>query len=162
MSNVVKERFFNIMTGFITHLTRQLNLIAEMKTTCPQIVNRWLSTAKVTQWFKIHRRQLLQHIESKHPVSAPPRIWWVSFMAMQHFTKCTSIAFCSIQQGLTTLLEQQQASLNDLVGFLKEDVAVVGPLDADINPCNGWMGIMRCLFQVFANSYVVWQAGLIH
>ena len=35
MNNVVKERFFGTMTAFITHLTRQLNLIAEMKTTCP-------------------------------------------------------------------------------------------------------------------------------
>ncbi|KAI2502579.1 hypothetical protein MHU86_11844 [Fragilaria crotonensis] len=93
MNNVIKERFFGIMTAFISHLTRQLNLIADMKTTCPRIVNRWLSTAKVTKWFKIHRAQLLQHIESKHPASAPPRLWWVSLMAMQHFTHRTSVAF---------------------------------------------------------------------
>jgi hypothetical protein len=30
MNNVIKERFFSVMTGFITHLTRQQNLIAEM------------------------------------------------------------------------------------------------------------------------------------
>jgi hypothetical protein len=35
MNNVIKERFFSVMTGFITHLTRQQNLIAEMQTTCP-------------------------------------------------------------------------------------------------------------------------------
>jgi branched-subunit amino acid transport protein len=130
MSNVVKERFFGIMTAFITHLTRQLNLIAEMKTTCPRIVNRWLSTAKVTKLLKIHRPQLLAHIASKHPASAPSRLWWVSLLAMQHFTNCTSITFCSIQ-GLTTLLEQQQAALNDLVSLLKEDVGVTGPLTAE-------------------------------
>jgi hypothetical protein len=30
LSNIIKERFFSVMTGFITHFTRQLNLIAEM------------------------------------------------------------------------------------------------------------------------------------
>jgi hypothetical protein len=40
MNNVIKERFFSIMTGFITHLTRQQNLIAEMQTTCPHVINR--------------------------------------------------------------------------------------------------------------------------
>jgi hypothetical protein len=65
MSNVIKERFFLVMTGFITHLTRQQNLIAEMQTTCPHVVNRWLSTEKVINWFKIHRPQLLAHIKSK-------------------------------------------------------------------------------------------------
>ena len=68
-SNVVKERFFSILTGFITHLTRQLNLIAEMQKTCPRVVNWWLSTEKVISWFKIHRpRQLLAHVETKQPV----------------------------------------------------------------------------------------------
>jgi hypothetical protein len=40
MDTIVKERFFTVMTGFITHLTRQLNLIANMKTTCPRVINR--------------------------------------------------------------------------------------------------------------------------
>jgi hypothetical protein len=42
-----------------------MNMIAEMQTTCPRVVNRWLSTEKVISWFKIHRPQLLTHIESK-------------------------------------------------------------------------------------------------
>jgi hypothetical protein len=125
-----------------------------MKTTCPRIVNRWLSTAKVTKWFKIHRAQLLQHIESKHPASAPPRLWWVSLMAMQHFTHRTSVAFCSIQ-GLTTLLEQQQAALNDLVGFFKEDVGVEGPLDAEA------IGDLDLLTHVTDGKYAV-QLSSVH
>jgi hypothetical protein len=55
MDTIVKECFFTVMTGFITHLTRQLNLIADMKTMCPRVVNCWLSTEKVIKWFKIHR-----------------------------------------------------------------------------------------------------------
>jgi hypothetical protein len=55
MNNVIKERFFSVMIGFITHLTRRQNLIAKMQTTCPRVVNRWLSMEKVIRWFKIHR-----------------------------------------------------------------------------------------------------------
>jgi hypothetical protein len=63
MSEVVKERFFVVLTGFISHLTRQQNLIAEMGSTCPRLVNRWLSADKVTTWFKKKRPELLQYIE---------------------------------------------------------------------------------------------------
>jgi hypothetical protein len=52
-------------------------------------------------------------------------------MAMQHFAHHPADAFCSTIQGLTTLLEQQQAALQSLVRFLKEDVGVAGPLDTE-------------------------------
>ncbi len=74
MNNVVKERFFTIMTGFITHITCQQKLIVDMNTTCPRIINQWLSTKKVTKWFKIHRPELLAHIELKQLSSALPRL----------------------------------------------------------------------------------------
>ena len=130
MSNVIKERFFSILTGFITHLTRQLNLIAEMQTTCPRVVNRWLSTEKVISWFKLHRPQLLAHIEAKRPASAPPRLWWVALLAMHHFTTRTAITFRSIQ-GLTTLANQQQAALSGLIDNFIVDIGVTGPLTAE-------------------------------
>ncbi len=101
-----------------------------MKTTCPHVVNRWLSTEKVIKWFKIHRPQLLAHIESKQPPSVPPRLWWVSLLAMHHFTSRTAITFRAIQ-GLTTLLDQQQAALVSLVASLMEDVGVTGPLTVE-------------------------------
>jgi hypothetical protein len=103
MSNVIKERFFSFMIGFITHLTRQQNLIAEMQTTCPRVVNHWLSMEKVISWFKIHRPQLLAHIESKQLASAPLRLWWVALLLMHHFTTRAIVTFYSIQ-GLTTLV----------------------------------------------------------
>jgi hypothetical protein len=130
MDTIVKERFFTVMTGFITHLTWQLNLIANMKTTCPCVINRWLSTEKVIKWFKIHRPQLLAHIKFKQPPSAPPRLWWVYLLAMHHFTSRTAIMFHMIQ-GSTTLLDQQQAALVGLVASLMEDVGVIGPLIAE-------------------------------
>jgi hypothetical protein len=83
MSEVVKERFFVVLTGFISHLTRQQNLIAKMGSSCPRLVNRWLSADKVTTWFKKKRPQLLQYIERKQPASAPPPLWWVYLLAME-------------------------------------------------------------------------------
>ena len=35
-----------MMIGFITHLTRQQSKIFDMNTTCPRIINYWLSTKK--------------------------------------------------------------------------------------------------------------------
>jgi hypothetical protein len=96
MNDVVKERFFIIMTDFITHITYQQKLIVDMNTTCACIVHRWLSTEKVTKWFKIHRLELLAHIESKQPTSAPPHFSWAFLLAMQHFTSRIAIAFRSI------------------------------------------------------------------
>jgi hypothetical protein len=101
-----------------------------MKTTCPRVINRWLSTEKVIKWFKIHRPHLLAHIEFKQPPSAPLRLWWVSLLAMHHFTSRTAITFRMIQ-GSTTLLDQQQATLVGLVASLMEDVGVNGPLTAE-------------------------------
>jgi hypothetical protein len=130
MNNVIKERFFSVMTGFITHLTRQQNLIAEMQTTCPCVVNRWLSTEKVISWFKIHRPQLLAHIEWKQPDSAPPRLWWVALLSMHHFTTRAAVTFCSIY-GLTTLVLQQRNALDNLIASFIDDVGVIGPLTAE-------------------------------
>jgi hypothetical protein len=101
-----------------------------MHTTCPRVVNRWLSTEKVIKWFKAHRPQLLAHIESKQPPSAPPRIWWVFVLAMHHFTSLTAITFRTIQ-GLSTLLDQQQAALDDLVTSFIDDVGIIGPLSPE-------------------------------
>jgi hypothetical protein len=94
---------------------------------CLRIINRWLSTKKITKWFKIHRLELLMHIESKQLTSAPPCFWWASLFVMQHFTSRIAIAFHLIQ-GLTTLLEQQQATSNDLIASFIDDVGVTGPL----------------------------------
>jgi hypothetical protein len=168
MSNIVKERFFSVMTGFITHLTRQLNLIAEMQTTCPRVVNRWLSTEKVISWFKLHRPQLLAHIEAKKPASAPPRLWWVALLAMHHFTTRTAITFRSIQ-GLTTLADQQQAALNDLIGYFIGDVGVTGPLTpesiAALDPAthvvSGRYAVAIVSVQEFLRGLATWVDSLI-
>jgi hypothetical protein len=168
MDTIVKERFFTIMTGFITHLTWQLNLIADMKTTCPRVVNCWLSTEKVIKWFKIHRPQLLAHIESQQPPSAPPHLWWVSLLAMHHFTSRTVVTFRTIQ-GLTTLLDQQQATLVGLVASLMEDVGVTGSLiaetivnlDASNHIINGRYAVPLSYVREFVSDLVSWVDSVV-
>ncbi len=168
MDTIVKEHFFIVMTGFITHLTQQLNLIADMKTTCPRVINHWLSTEKVIKWFKIHQPQLLAHIESKQPPSAPPRLWWVSLLAMHHFTSRTAITFRTIQ-GSTTLLDQQQAALVGLITSLMEDVGVTGPLTAEaitnLNASNhvisGRYAIPLSSIHEFVNGLASWVDSIL-
>lgn len=137
LNDVMKERFFVAATTFITYLGRQQTLIAEMESTCPRIVNRWLSTEKVFSWFKRQRPRLLQHINAKRPESAPPPIWWVYLLAMETFTSHSAKTFRSIQ-GLTTLISQQHAELTLLVSNLMEEVGGLGPLSEvglrELNP----------------------------
>ncbi|KAH9574029.1 hypothetical protein CY35_01G033500 [Sphagnum magellanicum] len=98
MNNVIKEQFFS-------------NLIMEMQTTCPRVVNRWLSTEK--------------------PDSAPPRLWWVALLSMHHFTTRATVTFYSIQ-GLTTLVLQQRNALDNLIASFIDDVGVTGPFTAKL------------------------------
>jgi hypothetical protein len=49
---------------------------------------------------------------------------------MHHFTSLTAITFHTIQ-GLSTLLDQQQAALDDLVTSFIDDVGVIGPLSPE-------------------------------
>ncbi|KAH9560589.1 hypothetical protein CY35_06G113300 [Sphagnum magellanicum] len=131
------------VAGVVTHLDAAMhsdylvmedimnnqNLIAKMQTTCPRVVNRWLLTKKVINWFKIHRPQLLAHIKSKQPDSAPPHLWWVALLFMHHFTTRATVTFCSIQ-GLTTLVLQQRNALDNLIASFIDNVGVTGPLTA--------------------------------
>ena len=159
MSNIVKEQFFSVMTGFIAHITRQMNLISEMQTTYPWVVNWWLSTKKVISWFKLHGPQLLALIEAKKPASSHPWcLWWVTLVLARHhhfFTTRTVITWFRSIQGLTTPVDQQQAALNDLIGyFVIGDVGVTGPLTPAItaldvaasNSCCQW-SLCCCYYQ---------------
>jgi hypothetical protein len=88
------------------HLTWQHKLIIDMGTTCIRIVNRWLSTYKVTKWFKIHHPELLTHIELKQLTSALPRFWWAYLLTMDDFVSRTIVIFRKIE-GLTIVMAQQ-------------------------------------------------------
>lgn len=69
------------------------------------IVGFWQK--KVIIWSKIYQTELLDHIKSKQPTSAPPRLWWAAFLSMHHFTIQIVIVFCAIQMLITLVLQQK-------------------------------------------------------
>ncbi len=100
---------------------------------------------------------IVAHIESKQPPSAPPRLWWVSLLAMHHFTSMTAITFRMIQ-GLTTMLNQQQTTLVGLIASLMEDVGVMGPLTvetiANLNASNHIISGRYAVPSFFVNEFI--------
>ncbi len=80
---------------------------------------------------------------------------------MHHFTSRTTITFRTIQ-GLTTLLDQQQAALVGLVASLMEDVGVTGPLivetivnlDASSHVISGRYAVSLSSVREFVNGLV--------
>ncbi len=157
------------MISFITHLIRQLKLIANMGTMCFCIVNCWLSTYKVTKWFKIHHPGLLLHSESKQPTFALPQFQWAYLCVMDDFTNHTTITFHKIQR-LTTLVAQQQAELDALVGSFIDDIGVSNPLTIesilDLDPMthvfNGRYVISLLNVQEFLVGLVSWVEKIIN
>ncbi|KAI2493008.1 hypothetical protein MHU86_2095 [Fragilaria crotonensis] len=168
MKKVVNESFFSIMLSFITHLSRQQKLVADMGTTCPRVVNRWLSTYKVTNWFKLHRAELLHYIEKSNLNAAPPRIWWVYLVAVDAFTNATAVTFKYIQ-GSTMLINQQNAAFEKLVATLVEDVRIDGPLNDEainlLNPItyviNGSFAVLKVNVREFLVGLASWVEDLI-
>ncbi len=99
-----------------------------MGTTCLRVVNRWLSTYKVTKWFKSYCIELLRYIDS---TARPSSAWWVSLIAMQSFTNYYTASTFKYIQGSTTLVSDQTAAFKKLIGTFIEDVGVEGPLTQD-------------------------------
>jgi hypothetical protein len=160
MNRVVKESFLDVLTAFISHLGRQQTLIADMGTTAPRLVNRWLSANKVTSWFKKHRPALLRHIETKQPRSSPPLLWWVYLLAMDCFTSLSAKTFCKIQ-GLSTLVAQQQVELDDLVASFAAEVQVEGPLtESEVNALDPTLHVLNGCFAVKVTNVLEFVAGL--
>jgi hypothetical protein len=72
---------------------------------------------------------------------------------MQHFTNRITIAFHLIH-GLTTLLEQQQAALNDFVAFFTDNVRVTGQLTIGLLTTE-LIGNLKTSTHVINDLYVV-------
>jgi hypothetical protein len=53
---LMDEQFYSSLTGLISYLRRQQNLIAEMKTQAPKVADtHWEFMSKVSNWFKVDR-----------------------------------------------------------------------------------------------------------
>jgi hypothetical protein len=167
MNEVIKEHFFSVMIGFITHLTRQQKLIVDMDTTCLCIVNRWLYTYKVTKWFKIHCPELLTHIELKQPASAPPQLWWAYLLVTDDFTNRTIVTFRKLQ-GLTTLVVQQQVELDAFIDSFIDDTGMTSPfttksiqdLDQMTHVFNGRYAVFLSNVQELLVGLASWVEGI--
>jgi hypothetical protein len=169
MTNVVGNSFFNVMLRFIAYLGRQQKLIADMGTTCPRVVNRWLSTYKVTNWFKLYRPQLLQHIKAVNPPTAPSRLWWVYLLAMHSFTNYAAATFRYVQ-GATTLVLEQTSAFQKLINTFKEDVGIMGPLtreaiqllDPNAHMSSGMYSVSTLNIREYLCGLARWVEGIIN
>ena len=57
---VLDKAFVTLTVQYIGHLRQQYKLIAEMRSTCPKLANRWVVMGNVCAWFLQHRVRLLQ------------------------------------------------------------------------------------------------------
>jgi hypothetical protein len=87
---------------------------------------------------------------------------------MHHFTFLTAITFRTIQ-GLSTLLDQQQATLDDLVTSFIDDVGVVGPLSPEAianlevleHVISGRYAIQLSSVQEFVSGLASWADSIV-
>lgn len=126
MNSVMKENSFNVMTAFISLVSRQF-LSASMEWTCARVVNRWPSSGKVIRLFKQKRPELLQYFTEKNPATAASDPRWMYLLSSVAFTSHSAETFCKIQ-GLTNLVLQQDAELEQLIDSYTDEVGAIGPL----------------------------------
>lgn len=125
------DGFISTLTGVTSHLRRQVNLIAEMKCTCPSFVpTRWISMGKVLKWLKLKRVRLLEHFDSKKPSCTPPAEWWIVVLVVQPLVERIEKTFVEIQ-GQGTLLCEQTRMLAKLMQDLMQRSHVHGPMTTE-------------------------------
>jgi hypothetical protein len=127
----LEGEFYKMLTALINHFRRQVNLISEMKTTCPKVSDvRWISMDSVSTWLVSNRARVLQHLDAKKPSCTPNIVWWVFLHALQAFARESKAAFVSLQ-GLSTTVSEQRARLKQLVDTYCRMVGIQGPLSPE-------------------------------
>ena len=120
--------FYGTLTALIGHLRRQANLIAEMRSTCPKLSDvRWVSMDSTATWMVEKRARVRRHLDEKKPACAPGIVWWIYLHAMQAFAREAKAAFISMQ-GLTTIVSEQRARLDQLIDTYCRMSGMQGPL----------------------------------
>ena len=132
-TELMDKSFYGILTNLISYLRRQFNLIAEMKTKAKTVADtRWESMSKVSNWFKVHRVQLLQYLEEKNPICKPPMKWWLIILFIADISAYATATFHSLE-GLTTLLFAQRQGLICLQSNFMHLFQAVGPMEGNAN-----------------------------
>jgi hypothetical protein len=123
--------FYKTLTALIGHLRRQVNLISDMKSTCPKVSDvRWISMDSVWTWLVNNRARVLRHLDTKKPSCTPNIIWWIFLHAMQSLCRESKATFVSLQ-GLSTIISEQHSRLNQLIDTYCRMVGMQGPLSPE-------------------------------
>ena len=94
--SVLDKAFVTLTVQYIGHLRQQYKLIAEMRSTCPKLANRWVVMGNVCAWFLQHRVRLLQFAgeNANMPTvveNTPPHYRWIIVAAMAAITNVINI-----------------------------------------------------------------------
>jgi hypothetical protein len=123
------DEFVTILTGLVSYLRRQFNLITRMKSTCPKFMDtRWCAMKKLTVFLQQGRAVICEYLEQKQPPCTPPATWWIVTITLDAVAGKISIVVKRLQ-GLRTVLSQQKAQLQRLAEKLKSLCEVRGPHD---------------------------------
>ena len=111
---IMNEDFYSLLSGLISYLQRQQNLINEMKTKAKKVADiQWESMSNVASWFRQHRLSLEGYFNEKKPPCASPTAWRVFIIFVGKVSCEASYTFRSLE-GLTTLVSQQREGLLQL------------------------------------------------
>ena len=133
--SVLDKAFVTLTVQYIGHLRQQYKLIAEMRSTCPKLANRWVVMGNVCAWFLQHRVRLLQFAgeNANMPTvveNTPPHYWWIVVAAMAAITNVINITFVKLQSK-DLLVSQQLEELGELAARICSGVRAEGPYDAE-------------------------------
>lgn len=86
-----------------------------MKTTCPKFMDtRWASMSKLTKFLEENRVEISEYLDEKNPACKPDVVWWVVLIGLDSVASVLSKVVKRLQ-GLSTLLGEQKAQLEELV-----------------------------------------------
>ena len=128
---IMNEEFYTLLTGLISYLRRQQNLINDMKTKAKKVADtRWESMSNVASWFRKHRQSVQAYLNEKKPPCAPSTEWWVFIIFVGKVSCEASYTFRSLE-GLTTLVSQQLEGLLQLHATYVSWFQATGPLSEE-------------------------------
>lgn len=108
------SEFYTTPTGLIGYLRRQQNLVNEMRSKCPTVATtRWLFLVRVLNWIENHRDRITSYLHEKTSARQPPKVWWITLLALSAIFTEVDILFKTIQDSALFVYEQK-ASFNSL------------------------------------------------
>ena len=80
------KNFVSSVMGITGYLRRQVNLISEMQSKCPQFVNTcWLSMEEFLSWLILNSPCLTCHFDEKRPSCSPTKSFWIMAYVLKGF-----------------------------------------------------------------------------